>query len=389
MLIIEEPRLEKNNDKAIISVQFELENQRNELWYSFPEKFEKFLVTEQADAFLIGLLFLGLKTGNDIKLNAPISSKLYYSLRHYLIDALCLVNKNYKKIRIIPSSLSLTDLNVGNTAGTGLSCGIDSLSTFYDHNDEVAPFKIDYFTFFNVGSHGDHGGNNARLVFKDRYKNVEAFAKKVNREVLTVDSNLSEILEMKFQETYNLRTISCALLFQKLFKNYYYSSGTRFDHYGFNNNEIADLDMLIIPNLSTESTSFFVSALKYSRVERTELISNFPDTYNHLDVCTHPYSMNREEINCSKCYKCQRTMLTLDLLGKLDLYSKVFNVQKFRKNRNNYIGWLLSKKKKLTLDRELINFIEETGEINWQVEFFKVKNIIYRKKTKLFQSLFK
>ncbi|SDS01503.1 hypothetical protein [Gramella sp. MAR_2010_147] len=383
MIIIDKPQLEKRDDKVILSVDFEIEANKKKLWYSFSNKYKEYLIVEQLDAFVVGLLFLGLKTGHDLKLKGPISARLFYSLNHYLLDAFCLVNPNYKRIKIIPSSLCTSDFNVANTAGTGLSCGIDSFATYFDHKDEVSPYLIEYFTFFNVGSHGDNGGDKARKIFNERFNNVSQFAEKVNREVITVDSNLSEILKMKFQETYNLRTISCALLLQKLFKNYYYSSGTRFDHFAFNNKEIADLDMLIIPNLSTESTSFFVSALKYSRIERTKLISEFPQTFEHLDVCTHPYIEGRDEINCSECYKCQRTMLTLEILGKLEFYAKVFDLNKFRKNKKKYIGWLLSKKKKLTLDRELIRVIKEMNQIDSEIYFYMIKNILYRQKLKL------
>ncbi|CAL65549.1 hypothetical protein [Christiangramia forsetii] len=383
MIIISKPKLEEKDDKVILSVDFEIEGGKKKLWYSFSSNYKEYLVVEQVDAFVVGLLFLGLKTGHDLKLEGPISARLFYSLNHYLIDAFCLVNPNYKRIKVIPSSLSTSDFNVANTAGTGLSCGIDSFATYFDHNDEVSPYLIEYFTFFNVGSHGDKGGDKARKIFSERFINVSQFAEKVNREVITVDSNLSEILQMKFQETYNLRTISCALLLQKLFKNYYYSSGTRFDHFAFNNKEIADLDMLIIPNLSTESTTFFVSALKYSRIDRTKLISEFTQTYEHLDVCTHPYIEGRDEINCSECYKCQRTMLTLEILGKLECYAKVFDLDKFRKNKKEYIGWLLSKKKKLTLDRELIRVIKEMKQIDSEIYFYMIKNMLYRQKLKL------
>lgn len=383
MIIIDKPKLEERDDRVVLSVDFEIEAVKNKLWYSFSSKYKEYLIDEQLDAFVVGLLFLGLKTGHDLKLKSPISARLFYSLNHYLIDAFCLVNPNYKRIKIIPTSLSTADFNVANTAGTGLSCGIDSFATYFDHKDEVSPYMIEYFTFFNVGSHGDNGGDKARKIFNERFNNVSNFAKKVNREVITVDSNLSEILKMKFQETYNLRTISCVLLLQKLFKNYYYSSGTRFDHFAFNNKEIADLDMLIIPNLSTESTSFFVSALKYSRIARTNLISEFPQTFEHLDVCTHPYLEGRDEINCSECYKCQRTMLTLELLEKLEFYAKVFDLDKFRKNKKKYIGWLLSKKKKLTLDRELIRVLKEMNQIDSETYFYMIKNILYRQKLKL------
>ena len=383
MIIIDKPKLERREDEVVLSVDFEIEGEKKELWYSFSRQYEEFLIVDQLDAFVIGLLFLALKTGNDIKLNAPLSARLFYSLNHYIIDAFCLVNPKYKRIKIIPSTLSTSNLNVYNSASTGLSCGIDSFATYFDHKNESTPYLIEYFTFFNVGSHGDKGGEQARKIFNERFYNVSEFAKKVSTEVITVDSNLSEILHMQFQETYNLRTISCVLLMQKLIKNYYYSSGTRFDHFAFNNREIADLDMLIIPNLSTESTSIFVSALKYSRIGRTELISEFSETYEHLDVCTHPYKEGRDKINCSECYKCQRTMLTLDLLGKLEFYSEVFNLYKFRKNKKEYIGWLLSKKKKLTLDRELISLIKEMNQIDSQIYFYMLKHIFNRQKIKI------
>lgn len=383
MIVIDKPKLEESDDKVILSVDFGMESDKKTLWYSFSNKYKKFLIDEQLDGFVVGLLFLCLKTGNDLKLNAPISARLFYSLNHYLIDAFCLVNPQYKRIKIIPSSLSTSDFNIANTAGTGLSCGIDSFATYFDHKEEVSPYLIEYFTFFNVGSHGDNGGNKAREIFNERFNNVSKFAEKVNQEVITVDSNLSEILKMKFQETYNLRTISCALIMQKLFKNYYYSSGTRFDHFAFNNKEIADLDMLIIPNLSTESTSVFVSALKYSRIARTELISGFAETYLHLDVCTSPYNKRRGKINCSECYKCQRTMLTLDILGKLEFYSEVFNLDIYIKNKKEYIGWLLSKRKKLTLDRELINLINKNNQIDFQVYYYMIVHGFKRRKLKL------
>ena len=385
MITVNKPVIEKQDNSVIVSVEFKLDKCSEILWYSFPKEFEKFVVTEQLDGFLVGLLFLGLKTGNDIKLEGAISARLLYTLNNYVIDALCLINPKYEKIQIIAESTVSKNINEGGVAGTGMSCGVDSLATYCDHAHLESPFSIDYFIFCNVGSHGDFGGEKSRKVFLERMKNVIGFAEETNRELIPVDSNLSEILRMKFQQTYNLRTISCVLLLQKLFKNYYYSSGTRFDHFSFNKEEIADVDMLIIPNLSTESTSMFVSALKYSRIQRTGLIANFPETFKHLDVCTQPASVRGDKINCSKCYKCTRTMLTLDLLGKLDHYSNVFDISYFQKNKNKYVGKLISKRKELTLDKELKQFIQEKGVpakaylYSFVNHFFEIKNHLQKK----------
>ncbi len=256
MIIIHKPELKIEEDFAIISSKFELNDEIDFLWYKVHLKFKDLIVIENMDAFIVGLLFLGLKTGNDIKLNGSMSAKLFYTINHYVIKALCFANSEYVPIKIIPEHLNNLNFNVGNVAGTGLSCGVDSLATYCDHFNETEPFKIEYFTFFNVGSHGDNGGPQARKFFWKRLESITGFARDVKKEVIFVDSNLSEILQMKFQQTYNLRNISCALLFQKLFKNYYYSSGTRFDHFSTNKNEIADLDMLIIPNLSRNQLIF-------------------------------------------------------------------------------------------------------------------------------------
>lgn len=387
MITLHKQKLLRSEDKVILSASFELDGQTEELWYSFPSKYEKYLIVEQLDAFVIGLLFLGLKKGKDIKLNGSLSARLYYAINHYLIDALCLANSELKRIKIIPESLSYSNHNEIETAGTGLSCGIDSFTTYYEHIEEKKPYRIDYFTFFNVGSHGDLGGERARKIFESRFQNVREFSQNENKALITVDSNISEVLEMKFMQTYNLRTISCVLHLQKLFKNYYYSSGTRFDHFAFNKHEIADLDMLVIPNLSTESTSIFVSALKYSRIERTNLISDFPQTYDHLDVCTDPFDLEREKINCSRCYKCMRTMLTLELLGKLENYASVFDVSYFKRNKERHIGWLLSKPKKLTLDKELLDFLKKRGNISSRARLYKFKNLIYRKRINFLKSI--
>ena len=388
MITVYKPIVEEQGDSVTVSAEFQMDNHRDVLWYSFPKEFKEYVVTEQLDGFLLGLLFLALKTGKDIKLDGPISARLFYTLKNYVIDALCLINREYKKIQILAESTVTENINKGGVAATGMSCGVDSLSTYCDHKDLELPYRIDYFLFCNVGSHGDRGGNRSRKVFRERMGNVEGFAAEVKRKLIPIDSNLSEILEMKFQQTYNLRTISCVLLFQKLFSNYYYSSGTRFDHFSFNKEEIADVDMLLIPNLSTESTSIFVSSLKYSRIQRTELISNFSETYDFLDVCTQPGNNHGGRINCSKCYKCTRTMLTLDLLGKLDNYSNVFDIGYFRNNKHKYVGKLISKRKELTLDRELINFIEKKG-VPAKAYFYAFQNFLFEIKKDMKKKIYR
>lgn len=357
MIVINAPQIEKEGDFVVISAEIEINEVIEKLWYKFPLEFKKFLVIENVDAFLVGVLFLGLKSGNDITLKGPVSARLFYTLRHYLIPALTLANPEFHKIKIFPQQLNHEDLNTGKIAGTGMSCGVDSFATFFDHLKEAEPYKINYFTFFNVGSHLDFGGEKARKIYQNRLKSVNEFAKNEGKEVISVDSNLSEILKMNFQQTHSLRSISCVLHLQKLFKNYYYASAYRFDHFKLNSKDTSDFDLFNVQMLSTESTNFFASVAQYSRVERTIIVAEHPETYNKLDVCTNP-SLQSDFINCSSCYKCLRTQLTLDIATKLDMYKDVFDINRYYKIKEQYIAQLLTKNNKSPLDLEVIEFLK-------------------------------
>src|SRR5690606_31090950 len=126
----------------------------------------------------------------------------------------------YKRIKVFAEDLDSSNLNLRNIAGTGLSCGVDSFATYYDHLKDEGSFKIECFTFFDVGSHGVFEGKKAGEVYKDRLQNSREFAKIEGKELISVESNLSKFLQLPFQSTNTLRNISCVLHLQKLFSNY-------------------------------------------------------------------------------------------------------------------------------------------------------------------------
>lgn len=381
MITIGRPEIQTNSDNTVtISTRFEMESQKNKLWFKLPVEYKNYLVTENNDAFLVALLPLGLKNGMNVKINGPVSAKLLYNLNHYCIPALNLAYSGFKKIEVFATDSNESDLNYGAVSATGLSCGVDSFSTYYDHLHEGESFKIKYFTYFNVGSHGG-GGENTRRIFEDRLARVRQFANEVNLPIISVDSNLSEVLKMEFHPTSTLRTVSCVLLLQKLIKNYYLASMNRFDFIKIPSYKAQDYDSIIVNMLSTESTNFYSSVAQYNRVQRTDLLSNYPETYKHLDVCTQPHNRG-DEINCSQCNKCLRTLLTLDLIGKLPKYEYVFNIDKYHKRKQDFIWYVLTHKNEDQITKDIFNLLKEKGQINlYRLILHKVKNQ-YRKLSK-------
>ncbi len=362
MLTIYPQKLELTTEGALLASEFTMEGNKQTLWYLFPKEYQEDLVTERLDAFVVGLLLLALQTGNDVHVQGKLSARLHYTLNQYLVPAICFGNKDFKRIKITAEVLCSKNLNIKSKTGTGLSCGIDSLATYVSHLEGHPDYKISYFTFFNAGSHGDLGGENTRNIYHKRLHRIKKFATQVNIPLITVDTNLSELLQLNFQQSHSLRNISCILHFQKFFEHYYYASAYRLDYFNINPKDTSDSDFLYLSLLSTESTTFFSSVSQYTRVERTLLITKHPETYSHLDVCTNPRESG-EFINCSVCYKCMRTQLTLEIAGCLEKYKSVFNIQKYKHAKNKYIGELFYKKNKSPLDNELIVFMQKVNPI--------------------------
>lgn len=69
--------------------------------------------------------------------------------------------------------------------------------------------------------------------------------------------------------------------------------------------------------LSSESLEVIHDGAAYTRVEKTEVLSRWPETYDKLKVC----SPGDSTLNCCQCEKCLRTMVTLDMFGALRNYN--------------------------------------------------------------------
>ena len=226
-LKIYSPELVDFGESVRLQSRFEVNGKQDILWYEVKKRYGEYLTLERADAFLIGLLLLALKGGYDIRISSVLSERLYYQVTKYLIPLLSQIH-GYKKIKIYCEKTSSEVLPCGGGVGTGLSCGIDSFSTIYDHlakTNDVDSHEITHYTFFNVGSHGSLGGEKAYTLFKKREVIVKSCAEELGKELISVDSNLSELLQMNFKETHTFRSMSATLALQKLFNVYYYSSG--------------------------------------------------------------------------------------------------------------------------------------------------------------------
>lgn len=341
MIIIKQPFVEISQQNCMLSAIVEFEESEKKIWFKTDKSNADYLCFERADSFVVALLIYAIEKQQDIVSEAPLSEKLYYNLTYYLIPTIAKVY-NKKPITIKCPTENGT-LKKGDAVGTGISCGVDSLHTLHEHERCNENNKITCLTLFNMGSHGDLGGDNARNVYEKRTERGKKYAKEYGFELLEVDSNISEYIEQNFVKTHTFRNCSVVLAFQKKFRTYYYASGISIFNFIVTKKDPAYYDTFLLDMISTENTEFYSSGSILERIEKVSSITEYEPSFKYLNVCV------RDNINCGECEKCIRTMLALDALGKLNLYNNVFNIEKYKKNILKNIGILLHKKKQGSL----------------------------------------
>jgi hypothetical protein len=192
---------------------------------------------------------------------------------------------------------------------------------------------------------------------------AKALADHLQMPLIWVDTNLNEIISRPFVPTHTFRNLACSLLFQKVFKTYYYSSGHNIKDFRIDPSDTANYDLIIALALSANSLNFEIYGLTANRVEKTKEIINFKPAHGHLNVCIvtteydHVNIENNRIRNCSRCYKCVRTMLALDILGELEAFSGVFDMNHFKKQKIKFLAETIYHflRSKNTFSTEILN----------------------------------
>lgn len=331
MIMISNIKIENVEKNSRICANIEYNNKLNKVWFEVENRFEKYLCYERADCFLVAILLFAMEHKEDIKIiGTPISSKLFFNVTKYIIPAFSKLHGKYKNINIICETSSET-LDNYSFNGSGISRGVDSFCTLKELTINCPDdLKVNCLTFFNVGSHKDFGGDEGRKLFVKRKELSRKVALENGFEFIDVDSNISDFLRQVFVNTHTFRSMSAVFAIQKMFKNYYYSSGYSIYEFDVNEKFPAKFETFILNMLSTDNINFYSSGCLYNRLEKTQIISYYNLAQKYLNVCI------KDETNCGKCEKCIRTIFEFYSNKTLDKFSEVFNLSFFYSNKNWY-----------------------------------------------------
>ena len=370
-ITVSKPVLKVENGMAVLSAEVSGAI-TGTCFYSTELAYRDYVDDISSNCFLVGLLFSAMYAGCDLVLEGAVSAKLLFHVRYFLIPMLV----DYFEGRLHPVRIQAPELPSNarfeaDAVGTGFSGGIDSFHTirsFYLDYDGPDEDKINTLLFFNVGSHG-MGQGRERLAwlekkFQERRSVLSGYPRALGLPFVIVDSNLFSFIQSGHLQTSTLASCSAALFLGKRLRQYYLgSAGCLYHDYFYpgmsfhKDYTITRIDDFILPHICTESFSATSGGSRHSRTQTTMAICSDPLVQKYLNVCNDHDTIAK---NCSLCYKCKRTLLTLDILGVIDRFSESFDLGKFdRRARARYIATVLNDRKKDPLMEDIYNLAEQ------------------------------
>lgn len=339
---------------------YTIENNKITLWYQVEEKYGSYFSLDRNDGFLIGMLYYAMATGQDIVSELPISSKLLFTLNYIVIPIFCSRYTDFKRIFIKADGID-TPCECLQKVGAGMSCGIDSLYTVHSLQENYInkEYQLTCLTFIDTGaSHYlphipvtaslEEINKEADKIHQEKMKKAKEVAKELQMDFMEIRSNISDIYQGMFSQSHAYRNIGAVLALQKYFGKYYYSS-SGYPITEFNPSLYLDPahgEQVLIPSLSTDGLELICSGEARTRYIKTEELADDKIAQKYLNVCSL-------DENCGHCSKCYRTMLLLDVLGKLEEFKEVFDIEDYKRHKTKAYLWLMKNKKGDHFAREI------------------------------------
>ena len=260
-------------------------------------------ISDSGNPWLACLLPLAVTIGEDLKLSLPVEQVLLDAS-----DNLIRLWKNwYPNLHEINVSAEIGVVTkVEHNSATFFSAGVDSYFTAIRHPH--AKSMIITLGFDMPYQCSDK--------FKAHFERITKSAKECGGVLIPTATNIRETRWSKCHWEllgFGPALTTIALLFEKHFNEVYIPSSNVYKslHPWASHPLIDSL-------FTTHNLHFIHDSCGYSRIEKIKLISNYDHILKSLHVCFRGKDgLGQDQYNCCNCEKCYRTMIVLEILGKL------------------------------------------------------------------------
>ena len=338
--------------------------QETTMWFAVKTENKDFFSIKVYDPFVLVSYYVAMHYGEDLKICGNVSKMLYRNCTNYIQRIFRDFSDEMKPIAFSVDGFDKAEKD-GNLIGSGISCGVDSFSTIYDrYVKETDPeYRINALFLFNCGTHGDYEDENSHKLFAARYEQNKKAAEDLKLPIYSVESNLHAFTHVigkgKDQKIGFLAIWSCVLSLQRSLIKYYVASGFSYHEISTSQLHAKDFDMdefcgsYLVPLIQTEDLKIIYDGAQRKRTEKTQNIADWDIAQKHLNVCI---KVKDTAENCSCCSKCFRTLIALETLGKLESFSSVFDLEKYKNTRFHNLCIAIVSSKKEPFDADNITF---------------------------------
>lgn len=325
------PEIEYKDTSFRIKSAYTTTKKDGMLFYEAPLELANFLLPDSVDGFIIPALIIAMRNREDLIVYGRISEQLYWNVKDSLMQILHTVNPRLKmiKIKFEGEFHDYSQCSSNSLVGTGLSCGIDSFHAVHQNFwrlGEDSKIKLNALLQINH-SYED----SVECVWQRKLDRMRDASLEIGLPLIDIRSNTYANVPAKYIAVHTLLNCSAILAMGLNFIKYYYASGYRYtDLFVGEALDIAHADPFVLQLMSTEFIHFLSTGSERSRANKTKDIATNTTVMKYLDVCPkHDVGLK----NCSKCYKCIRTMVTLDVLGRVDEYADIFDLDIYHRNK--------------------------------------------------------
>ncbi|MCL2438860.1 MAG: hypothetical protein FWC99_07320, partial [Coriobacteriia bacterium] len=230
----------------------------------------------------------------------------------------------------------------GKEVGAAVSLGVDSFYTLKSNLDaEQESFRPTQLLY--TSSRGIPEENQLKHEAEGRQKEAKNAAQVMELPLVFIYSNSRTVFPF-VSHVYGHPFTNMASVFalRKLFRMYYYSTAydiSQFSLLGTSKRPADNYLLLLIYVFTMPDLTFHISGANVTREEKLELIADCEVVQRYLRVCLAGTKNCGK--GCGKSRKCQRTLLELDYLGKLDGFYESFDIGYYKENRAWYFKELI------------------------------------------------
>lgn len=291
----------------------------DELYFEFPAE-HRSLIHPGIESFVVALYPYAMSLGEDIQLDGQLSPHLAYHIRT-VQEVLCHLDPYlFRPVEICHGGWKTEIPERAQGVGVMFSGGVDAYHTLKSHlpsNQPVPGHAITHGVFvfrFDLPDSKLDSYREALAVYDLQFKKLGLTLVPAAFNVYDFRPPGTELYYYWLQRTHPIGLAALGMALSGGLGKLVLASSQTFDAYG----DGFGGDFEIQTSLSTEWFQMIPAASVADRTLKTIAIAEWPETYDSLRVCLWDPNGVR---NCGRCPKCLRTTTTLEVIGKLDLYT--------------------------------------------------------------------